>query len=162
MPPVENDTGKTELKSRIQQLIDTNQVIVFSKSYCPYCVKVRYLFYRPGGKRLLWPVGNFQLLPRSNVDRARSNYWRDPIAIMQPPTSVRSRLNVKFLLIKSAVNNERLCIWAVLTRWRTYQVLSCSDTGVLAAYLNVVTTEKLRNLSLTYQLIGSELYEKSL
>uniref|UniRef100_A0A7N8YQ42 thioredoxin-disulfide reductase (NADPH) n=1 Tax=Mastacembelus armatus TaxID=205130 RepID=A0A7N8YQ42_9TELE len=43
MPPVENDTGKNELKSRIQQLIDSNQVMVFSKSYCPYCVKVRSL-----------------------------------------------------------------------------------------------------------------------
>ncbi|XP_076609384.1 thioredoxin reductase 3 isoform X1 [Chaetodon auriga] len=44
MPPIENDTGKKELKSRIQQLIDSNQVIVFSKSYCPYCVKVKDLF----------------------------------------------------------------------------------------------------------------------
>uniref|UniRef100_A0A7N8XM61 Thioredoxin reductase 3 n=1 Tax=Mastacembelus armatus TaxID=205130 RepID=A0A7N8XM61_9TELE len=44
MPPVENDTGKNELKSRIQQLIDSNQVMVFSKSYCPYCVKVKDLF----------------------------------------------------------------------------------------------------------------------
>ncbi|XP_069571068.1 thioredoxin reductase 3 isoform X1 [Brachyistius frenatus] len=44
MPPMENDTGKNELKSRIQKLIDCNQVIVFSKSYCPYCVKVKDLF----------------------------------------------------------------------------------------------------------------------
>uniref|UniRef100_A0A4W6FGD9 thioredoxin-disulfide reductase (NADPH) n=1 Tax=Lates calcarifer TaxID=8187 RepID=A0A4W6FGD9_LATCA len=44
MPPIENDTGKSELKSRIQQLIDSNQVVVFSKSYCPYCVKVKDLF----------------------------------------------------------------------------------------------------------------------
>uniref|UniRef100_A0A672ZDE8 thioredoxin-disulfide reductase (NADPH) n=1 Tax=Sphaeramia orbicularis TaxID=375764 RepID=A0A672ZDE8_9TELE len=42
MPPIEND--KNELKSRIQQLIDSNQVLVFSKSYCPYCVKVKDLF----------------------------------------------------------------------------------------------------------------------
>lgn len=42
MPPVEND--KTELKSRIQQLIDSNQVLVFSKSFCPFCVKVRAFF----------------------------------------------------------------------------------------------------------------------
>uniref|UniRef100_A0AAQ5XDE4 Thioredoxin-disulfide reductase n=1 Tax=Amphiprion ocellaris TaxID=80972 RepID=A0AAQ5XDE4_AMPOC len=42
MPPI--DTGKNELKTRIQELIDTNQVIVFSKSYCPYCVKVKDLF----------------------------------------------------------------------------------------------------------------------
>ncbi|XP_034724379.1 thioredoxin reductase 3 isoform X1 [Etheostoma cragini] len=44
MPPVENDTGKKELKSRIQQLIDSNQVMVFSKSYCPFCIKVKDLF----------------------------------------------------------------------------------------------------------------------
>lgn len=41
MPPIENESGKNDLKSRIQQLIDSNQVMVFSKSYCPYCVKVR-------------------------------------------------------------------------------------------------------------------------
>uniref|UniRef100_A0A8D3DZX6 thioredoxin-disulfide reductase (NADPH) n=1 Tax=Scophthalmus maximus TaxID=52904 RepID=A0A8D3DZX6_SCOMX len=39
-----DDTGKNELKSRIQQLIDSNQVMVFSKSYCPYCIKVKDLF----------------------------------------------------------------------------------------------------------------------
>ncbi|XP_039859280.1 thioredoxin reductase 3 isoform X2 [Simochromis diagramma] len=44
MPPVENDSGKKELKSQIQALIDSNQVIVFSKSYCPFCVKVKDLF----------------------------------------------------------------------------------------------------------------------
>uniref|UniRef100_A0A8C6UKC1 thioredoxin-disulfide reductase (NADPH) n=1 Tax=Neogobius melanostomus TaxID=47308 RepID=A0A8C6UKC1_9GOBI len=44
MPPVENDTGKTELKTRIQTLIDSNQVMVFSKSYCPFCIKVKDLF----------------------------------------------------------------------------------------------------------------------
>ncbi|XP_071374668.1 thioredoxin reductase 3 isoform X2 [Centroberyx affinis] len=44
MPPIENDTGRNELKSRIQGLIDTNQVMVFSKSYCPFCVKVKDLF----------------------------------------------------------------------------------------------------------------------
>ena len=55
MPPVE-DAGKTGLKTRIQQLIDSNQVVVFSKSYCPYCVKVSLCagaavllcFYQPG------------------------------------------------------------------------------------------------------------------
>ncbi|KAE8297984.1 Thioredoxin reductase 3 [Larimichthys crocea] len=44
MPPIENDAGKNELKTRIQQLIDTNKVMVFSKTYCPYCVKVKDLF----------------------------------------------------------------------------------------------------------------------
>uniref|UniRef100_A0A7N8X587 thioredoxin-disulfide reductase (NADPH) n=1 Tax=Mastacembelus armatus TaxID=205130 RepID=A0A7N8X587_9TELE len=53
------------LKSRIQQLIDSNQVMVFSKSYCPYCVKVRSLL-----KKAVWlhatPVGNFYLLLRND------------------------------------------------------------------------------------------------
>lgn len=44
MPPVENDTGKNVLKSRINQLINNNQVMLFSKSYCPYCTKVKDLF----------------------------------------------------------------------------------------------------------------------
>lgn len=44
MPPIENDSGKTELKTRIQGLIDSNQVMVFSKSYCPYCLQVKDLF----------------------------------------------------------------------------------------------------------------------
>ncbi|XP_010764044.1 thioredoxin reductase 3-like, partial [Notothenia coriiceps] len=44
MPPIENDTGKNDLKSQIQLLIDSNQVMVFSKSYCPYCVTVKDLF----------------------------------------------------------------------------------------------------------------------
>ncbi|XP_075880819.1 thioredoxin reductase 3 isoform X2 [Nelusetta ayraudi] len=44
MPPIENDSGKTELKTRIQELIDSNQVMVFSKSYCPYCLQVKDLF----------------------------------------------------------------------------------------------------------------------
>uniref|UniRef100_A0A8C5BXF8 thioredoxin-disulfide reductase (NADPH) n=1 Tax=Gadus morhua TaxID=8049 RepID=A0A8C5BXF8_GADMO len=44
MPPVEKDAGKTGLKTRIQELIESNQVVVFSKSYCPFCVKVKDLF----------------------------------------------------------------------------------------------------------------------
>lgn len=44
MPPIENDTGKNELKTQIQQLIDSNQVMVFSKSYCPFCIQVKDLF----------------------------------------------------------------------------------------------------------------------
>uniref|UniRef100_A0AAY4EGL5 thioredoxin-disulfide reductase (NADPH) n=1 Tax=Denticeps clupeoides TaxID=299321 RepID=A0AAY4EGL5_9TELE len=44
MPPVENQAGRAELKTRIQQLIDSSPVVVFSKSYCPYCVKVKDLF----------------------------------------------------------------------------------------------------------------------
>ncbi|KAG7275903.1 hypothetical protein CRUP_009592 [Coryphaenoides rupestris] len=44
MPPVDTDPGKTELRGRLEQLLASNQVVVFSKSYCPYCVKVKDLF----------------------------------------------------------------------------------------------------------------------
>ncbi|XP_039627056.1 thioredoxin reductase 3 [Polypterus senegalus] len=41
MPP----TGSgDQLRARVQSLIDSNRVVVFSKSYCPYCVKVKDLF----------------------------------------------------------------------------------------------------------------------
>ncbi|XP_030632148.1 thioredoxin reductase 3 isoform X2 [Chanos chanos] len=44
MPPIENDVGREQIKSRIKELIDTNPVLIFSKSYCPYCVTVKDLF----------------------------------------------------------------------------------------------------------------------
>ncbi|TRY88517.1 hypothetical protein DNTS_020680 [Danionella cerebrum] len=40
MPPIEND----KIRSKIKDLIDSNAVLVFSKSYCPFCVKVKDLF----------------------------------------------------------------------------------------------------------------------
>ncbi|KAM9482966.1 thioredoxin reductase 3 [Clarias gariepinus] len=42
MPPVETDKG--QIKARIQELIDNHLVVVFSKSYCPYCKKVKEFF----------------------------------------------------------------------------------------------------------------------
>ncbi|RVE72410.1 hypothetical protein OJAV_G00042770 [Oryzias javanicus] len=44
MPPIENDPGKNDLKLRIQQLIESNSVMIFSKSSCPFCVRVKDLF----------------------------------------------------------------------------------------------------------------------
>ncbi|KAJ8400660.1 hypothetical protein AAFF_G00394290 [Aldrovandia affinis] len=44
MPPTGCDSGRDEIKSQIQKLIDSSQVLVFSKSRCPYCVKVKELF----------------------------------------------------------------------------------------------------------------------
>uniref|UniRef100_A0A8C5AFG1 thioredoxin-disulfide reductase (NADPH) n=1 Tax=Gadus morhua TaxID=8049 RepID=A0A8C5AFG1_GADMO len=59
MPPVEKDAGKTGLKTRIQELIESNQVVVFSKSYCPFCVKVSLC----GGEAVLLYEGtNYQEL----------------------------------------------------------------------------------------------------
>ncbi|XP_018409445.1 PREDICTED: thioredoxin reductase 3 isoform X1 [Nanorana parkeri] len=40
MPP----TGKDALRTRVQELVDKNPVMVFSKSYCPYCIQVKELF----------------------------------------------------------------------------------------------------------------------
>nr|WEY08176.1 thioredoxin reductase 3 [Heteropneustes fossilis]BAQ02337.1 thioredoxin reductase 3-like [Clarias batrachus] len=42
MPPVQTDKG--QIRSRIQELIDNHLVVVFSKSYCPYCKKVKEFF----------------------------------------------------------------------------------------------------------------------
>ncbi|KAG7326480.1 hypothetical protein KOW79_009881 [Hemibagrus wyckioides] len=42
MPPVENDNA--QIKARLQEFIDSNLVVIFSKSYCPYCKKVKELF----------------------------------------------------------------------------------------------------------------------
>lgn len=44
MPPIENDGGREQIRMKIKELIDSNQVLVFSKSFCPYCVKVKDLF----------------------------------------------------------------------------------------------------------------------
>uniref|UniRef100_A0A673M5Q2 Thioredoxin reductase 1, cytoplasmic-like n=1 Tax=Sinocyclocheilus rhinocerous TaxID=307959 RepID=A0A673M5Q2_9TELE len=44
MPPIENDAGREQIRSKIEELIDSHQVLVFSKSFCPYCVKVKELF----------------------------------------------------------------------------------------------------------------------
>ncbi|XP_056384103.1 LOW QUALITY PROTEIN: thioredoxin reductase 3 [Hyla sarda] len=40
MPP----TGREVLRSRVQELLEKNPVMVFSKSYCPYCDRVKELF----------------------------------------------------------------------------------------------------------------------
>ncbi|XP_056097546.1 thioredoxin reductase 3 [Rhinichthys klamathensis goyatoka] len=44
MPPIENDGGREQIRLKIKELIDSNQVMVFSKSFCPFCVKVKDLF----------------------------------------------------------------------------------------------------------------------
>ncbi|KAG5836100.1 thioredoxin reductase 3 [Anguilla anguilla] len=44
MPPTGCNSGRDQIKSRIQELIDSSEVLVFSKSSCPYCVKVKDLF----------------------------------------------------------------------------------------------------------------------
>lgn len=44
MPPIDQDAGKTEVRGRVHHLLDSNQVVVFSKTYCPYCVTVKDLF----------------------------------------------------------------------------------------------------------------------
>ncbi|XP_016114205.1 LOW QUALITY PROTEIN: thioredoxin reductase 3-like [Sinocyclocheilus grahami] len=44
MPPIESDAGREQIRSKIKEMIDSHQVLVFSKSFCPYCVKVKELF----------------------------------------------------------------------------------------------------------------------
>ena len=38
----------SSVRLAVQQLIDNNVVMVFSKTFCPYCVKVKDLFNRLG------------------------------------------------------------------------------------------------------------------
>ena len=40
MAPVAN----SELKDYLQQMIDENRVMIFSKTTCPFCAKVKELF----------------------------------------------------------------------------------------------------------------------
>ncbi|XP_018616285.2 thioredoxin reductase 1, cytoplasmic-like [Scleropages formosus] len=44
MPPTGSGPEREELRSRIEGLIGSQRVMVFSKSYCPYCTKVKNLF----------------------------------------------------------------------------------------------------------------------
>ncbi|XP_043563507.1 thioredoxin reductase 3 [Chiloscyllium plagiosum] len=44
MPPTGSSVTHEELKLRIQRLIDSHHALVFSKSFCPYCKKVKELF----------------------------------------------------------------------------------------------------------------------
>ncbi|GCB78127.1 hypothetical protein scyTo_0020070 [Scyliorhinus torazame] len=44
MAPTGSSAAPEELKLRIQRLIDSNPVLVFSKSFCPFCKKVKELF----------------------------------------------------------------------------------------------------------------------
>ncbi|XP_048462623.1 thioredoxin reductase 3-like [Rhincodon typus] len=44
MPPTGSTVTHEELKLRIQRLIDSHNVLVFSKTFCPYCKKVKELF----------------------------------------------------------------------------------------------------------------------
>ncbi|KAM9325543.1 thioredoxin reductase 3 [Gastrophryne carolinensis] len=48
MPP----TGREALRSRVQELVEKNTVMVFSKSYCPYCDRVKDLFVSLGREYL--------------------------------------------------------------------------------------------------------------
>ncbi|OCT83347.1 hypothetical protein XELAEV_18025886mg [Xenopus laevis] len=46
MPP----TGRELFQARVKELIDSNRVMVFSKSYCPYCDRVKDLFSSLGAE----------------------------------------------------------------------------------------------------------------
>lgn len=48
MAPVLPGAGKRAPKEIVQEYIDNNKVVIFSKSTCPYCVKVKNLFGQLG------------------------------------------------------------------------------------------------------------------
>jgi glutaredoxin 3 len=53
-------------KTKAQKIIDENNVVVFSKSYCPYCKASKALLNEKGAKYFLMEldqVGEFSLPP---------------------------------------------------------------------------------------------------
>jgi hypothetical protein len=58
-------------KTKAQKIIDENNVVVFSKSYCPYCKASKALLNEKGAKYFLMEldqVGEFHLPPFSIID----------------------------------------------------------------------------------------------
>mmetsp|Transcript_46244 Transcript_46244/g.116449 ORF Transcript_46244/g.116449 Transcript_46244/m.116449 type:complete len:171 (+) Transcript_46244:3-515(+) len=49
-PDYAEQAGKGDLKTYVQHLIDSNPVMVFSKSYCPYCRRAKETFRSLGVK----------------------------------------------------------------------------------------------------------------
>jgi thioredoxin-related protein len=44
MPPVgEKSDSDSAIKSKVEQLINDNKIVIFSKTTCPWCVKVKEL-----------------------------------------------------------------------------------------------------------------------
>ena len=48
MPPTASTEGLTEAASVVEQNIKTNAIMIFSKSYCPFCNKVKQMFNDKG------------------------------------------------------------------------------------------------------------------
>lgn len=44
MPPTATTEGLTEASNVVEQNIKTNAIMIFSKSYCPFCNKVKQMF----------------------------------------------------------------------------------------------------------------------
>lgn len=40
----------------VQETIEKNPVVVFSKSYCPYCTKTKQLLYQIGAKYVVYEL----------------------------------------------------------------------------------------------------------
>ena len=48
MPPTATSDGLTEASNEIEQYIKANSIMIFSKSYCPFCNKVKDMFTSKG------------------------------------------------------------------------------------------------------------------
>ena len=48
MPPTATAEGLSEASNLVEQNIKTNAIMIFSKSYCPFCNKVKEMFNDKG------------------------------------------------------------------------------------------------------------------
>ena len=48
MPPTATSDDLTEASNEIEQYITSNSIMIFSKSYCPFCNKVKQMFSDKG------------------------------------------------------------------------------------------------------------------
>lgn len=48
MPPTATSDDLTEASNEIEQYIKANSIMIFSKSYCPFCNKVKQMFTDKG------------------------------------------------------------------------------------------------------------------
>ena len=48
MPPTATSDDLTEASNEIEQYIKANSIMIFSKSYCPFCNKVKQMFNDKG------------------------------------------------------------------------------------------------------------------
>ncbi|KAL4623643.1 thioredoxin reductase 3-like [Arapaima gigas] len=72
MPPNGCGSGREQLKGRIEGLIGSQRVMVFSKSYCPYCAKTHPVLFTdegPGYQHVLFEMTGQKTVPSVFVNK---------------------------------------------------------------------------------------------